>query len=78
MSPRTRPGFNSQGSAMTPPTIEQLQKALHLALRMLQPHEPASVAHTSDEFIALACVFSGDVSGNVMQVIDAALNKPEQ
>jgi hypothetical protein len=60
---------------MTPPTIEQLQKALHLALRMLQPHEPADSRAVSDEFVALACVHSGDVSDNVMQVIETALSK---
>ena len=63
---------------MTEPTREQLKMALSLAVNMLSAHEPPDSRAASDEFVALACVDCGDVTGLVMPVIEAALAKSKQ
>ena len=57
------------------PTIEQLRRGLRLAVNMLSLHEPPDSRAVSDEFVALAAMDCGSVSGRVMDVIEAALSR---
>lgn len=52
-----------------------LREALMLAVNMLSIFEPGDSRAVSDEFVALACVCTGDTSPDVMAVIRAALAK---
>lgn len=58
------------------PTIEQLKKALSLAVNMLSVHEPPDSRAVSDEFVALACVDCGVVKDSDMTIIERALAAP--
>lgn len=60
------------------PTIQDYQKALALALKLLAPHEPPDSRAVSEEFVALACVQSKQCSDNVMRIIERALQEDGQ
>lgn len=55
------------------PTHDQMQKALTLALAMLQPHEPPDSRAVSNEFVALAAIQTGHCNDRVMEVINKGL-----
>jgi hypothetical protein len=55
------------------PTPAQVKRALSLAVSLLSKYEPPDSRAVSDEFVALACVDCGDVSGKVMDIIESAL-----
>jgi hypothetical protein len=59
------------------PGVEDYQKALALALKMLAPHEPPDSRNVSEEFVALACIQNQQCSDNVMLIIDRALAREE-
>lgn len=61
---------------MNRPTMEELNRALSLAVNLLAPLEPGDSRAVSNEFVALASVSTGDASPEVMAVIDAALTPP--
>lgn len=64
---------NSQVSYEAARQIEKFQKALRLAVNLLSIHEPPDSRAVSDDFVALAAVDTGDISDEVMAVIDKGL-----
>jgi hypothetical protein len=60
------------------PGIEHFQKPLDLALCMLIKYEPPDSRAVSNEYVAMAAVASGDISGEVMPIIEAALKRADE
>lgn len=58
------------------PTKADLSIALELAVGMLAPYEPGDSRAVSNEFVALACVVSGDACEKVMSCIKTGLANP--
>lgn len=58
--------------------FEPMRKALALALCYLLQFEPGDSRAVSNEFVAMQAVLSGDTSGEVMPIIEAALAVAER